>query len=85
MIKSSLLPLLVGGESITHTLLAEMIPGSFQVASFLRPSGSLSQKVQVDSTASKIQLSDSQKFMYAIGGAAIKQSCLVGLVEGGGC
>lgn len=83
MIKSS--PLLrVGGESITHTLLDEMIPGSFQVASFLRPSGPLTQKLQMDSTASKIQLADSQKLVYAVGGAAIKHSHLVGPVEGGG-
>lgn len=61
-----------------------MIPGSFQGASFLRPSGPLTQKLQMDSTASKIQLVDSQKFIYAIGGAVIKPSHLVGPMEGGG-
>lgn len=38
----------------------------------------------MDSTASKIQLAYFQKFIYAIGGAAIKHSHLAGYVESGG-
>lgn len=67
-----------------QTLLAERTPGRFDVVSFLRPSVSLTQKLQMDNIASKIQLAYFQKFIYAIGGAAIKHSHLAGSVEGGG-
>lgn len=70
-------------KSIKHPLLTDMTPGRIQV-SFFRPSGSLTQKLQMDSTASKIQLAYFQKFIYAIGGTAIKHSHLEGAVESGG-
>lgn len=38
----------------------------------------------MDNTASKIQLAYFPKFIYAIGGAAIKHSHLAGSVESGG-
>lgn len=77
------MPLIEGG-SVVHTPLTEMMPGRFEVVSSFRPSGSLTQKLQMDNTASKIQLAYFQKFIYAIGGAAIKQSHLAGSLEGGG-